>query len=223
MPNKKSILVKFPTRNRPAKFLEVLSKYAYMATDKTNIEFLVSYDMDDYTMSPDVIEKAEAIKNVKCISGVSLSKIDACNRDIEEAGEWDIIVLASDDMVPVTIGWDEIIRNSMNHSFPDLDGVLYFPDGYTALNTMCIMGRKYYDRFGYIYNPGYASLWCDNEFMEVANILGKQKKMSQVLFKHEHPANNKGLINDSLYIQNEKFYLQDRNYYIKRKAKNFFL
>ncbi len=197
-----------------------MSKYAYMATDKTNIEFLVSYDMDDYTMSPDVIEKAEAIKNVKCISGVSLSKIDACNRDIEEAGEWDIVVLASDDMMPVTIGWDEIIRNSMNHSFPDLDGVLYFPDGYTALNTMCIMGKKYYDRFGYIYHPDYMSLWSDNEFMEVADSLGKQKKFNQVLFKHEHPANNKSRM-DNLYLMNEKFYHADRGTYMRRKKINF--
>jgi hypothetical protein len=217
---KRKLLIKFPTRNRPQKFLEVLTKYVQMATDKANIQFIVSYDMDDYTMSPDVIKKAESLKNVKCIEGVSLSKIDACNRDIEEAGNWDIIVLASDDMIPVTIGWDQIIRNSMDQSYPDLDGVLYFPDGYTTLNTMCIMGKKYFDRFNYIYHPDYMSLWCDNEFMEVANSLGKQKKFNQTLFKHEHPANNKTRM-DSLYLMNEKFYSADRITYMNRKKMNF--
>lgn len=200
----------------------MFSKYVKTATDKNNIEFLISYDKDDYHMTDEVIRKAVSLhKNVKALKGISLGKIDACNRDIEHAGEWDIIVLASDDMIPNSIGWDDIIRNSMNQNFPDLDGVLYFPDGYTALNTMCIMGRKYYDRFGYIYNPDYMSLWADNEFMEVADRLKKQKKFNQILFKHEHPANTQGRGNDNLYVTNDRHYHADLGVYNKRKQTSF--
>lgn len=202
----------------------MFTRYVGTATDKKNIEFIITYDRDDYHMTEAVINKAVSLHhNIKAFKGTSVGKIHACNRDIEYAQDWDIIVLASDDMIPNCIGWDDIIRNSMTQNYPDLDGVLYFPDGYTALNTMCIMGRKYYNRFGYIYNPDYISLWADNEFMEVADNLKKQKKFTQILFKHEHPANKNGAGNDSLYVQNDKYYSNDRITYMERKQKNFYL
>ena len=67
------------------------------------------------------------------------------------------------------------IRQKMIKHFPDTDGVLWFFDGWRKdLNTLCIIGRKYYERFGYIYHPDYKSFWCDAEFTEVANKLKKQ-------------------------------------------------
>lgn len=221
---KHKVLIKFPTRSRPKKFLDVLRLYVNNCIDKENALFLISYDNDDFTMTDEIINTAKSWhKNIKFVDGLSIGKIHACNRDMEEAGDWDILILASDDMQPVKVGYDQMIRDRMNKHFPDLDGVLYFPDGYTALNTMCIMGRAYYNRFGYIYNPGYISLWCDNEFMEVADKLNKQAKFQEVLFRHEHPANNKGLGNDALYVENEKHYMHDRILYHKRKEKNFYL
>jgi hypothetical protein len=54
-------------------------------------------------------------------------------------------------------------------------------------NTLCILGKKYYDRFGYIYHPSYKSFWCDNEFTDVANELGKQTFIDKVIIRHVHP------------------------------------
>jgi hypothetical protein len=73
--------------------------------------------------------------------------------------DWDILVVMSDDMVCVTHGWDDIIRQDMNENFPDTDGVLHYNDGNQKANvmTMSIIGRKYYKRDGYIYNPEYQS------------------------------------------------------------------
>ena len=86
--------------------------------------------------------------------------------------------------------WDVEIIEKMPQ---DLDHVLFYNDGYcgSKLNTMCILGRKYYERFHYIYHPAYKSLWCDNEFMEVADMLGKQTYYNTCLFRHDHFANNK--------------------------------
>lgn len=213
-----SILVKFPTRGRPDKFLQVFDLYHYTSE---GVQFLVSVDYNDSSMRP-YLEQLRNKPNTKVIEGYSDGKIHACNRDIEKADPWDILVLASDDMIPVSSGWDKIIREEMKLHFPDTDGVLFFPDGYTKLNTMCIIGRKYYERFCYIYHPDYISLWCDNEFMEVADRLGKQVRFNQVLFKHEHPANN-GMKNktDNLYRENDKWYAKDKNTYEKRKLNNF--
>ena len=67
-------------------------------------------------------------------------------------------------MIPEIKGFDSIIRNEMQKLFPDTDGILWFFDGWRKdLNTLCILGRKYYDRFGYIYHPDYNSFWSDAE------------------------------------------------------------
>jgi hypothetical protein len=213
------ILVKFPTRSRPQKFLNLIEKYINLSKSKST-RYQITYDLDDLTMNPSVIEKAQGYGNVKCIGGYSKGKIHACNRDMEKSGKWDIVVLASDDMIPVKENWDQIISDKMKEKFPDLDGVLWFHDGFTPLNTMCIIGRKYFERFNYIYHPDYISLWCDNEFHEVADKLGKHAKFNEVLFKHEHPANIGGH-SDQLYQVNEKFYHTDHATFLKRQARNF--
>ena len=167
------ILIKFPTRGRKDLFFSTLSKFYTMASDIEKIQFQITIDSDDVEMNnPEVLKKLESHKNLSYSLGESTSKIDAVNRDIDTS-ECDIILLASDDMVPVFFGYDEIIRNSMKDEYPDTDGVLWFFDGHrTDLNTLCILGKKYYDRFSYIYHPTYLSTFCDNEFMDVANLLG---------------------------------------------------
>lgn len=216
------LLVKFPTRNRWDKFFKLLDLYQQTADNLKNIEFVITCDINDASKPSNIAERISKFKNITVISGVSTGKIHACNRDMEMLRNWDIVLLASDDMIPQIKGWDDIIRRSMQTHFPDTDGVLWFNDGYTKqnLNTMCILGKKYFDRFGYIYNHDYISLWCDNEFTEVSMMLKKVVYSDNVLFKHEHPANN-GQGNDTLYRINEKFYNIDKETYLKRKKNNF--
>jgi len=215
------VLVKFPTRSRPAKFLQVLSDYVSKAHNNDDIIYLISIDLNDATMTKEVIEKAREIhKNVVVIQGISRNKIEACNRDIHLVKGWDVLVLASDDMICQVQGWDEQIRKDMSINFPDFDGVLYYPDGYTQLNTMCIMGRVYYSRFNYVYHPSYNSLFCDDEFMQVSRMLGKEYKSDLILFKHEHPVWN-GEKYDALMVKNESYYAADKKVFDRRKSINF--
>ena len=78
------ILIKFPTRERPEKFFQVLSLYYKKAKDVSNIEFLISCDLDDTTMNnPDVIKKLENAKkhiNLNYYIGNSKTKIEAVFR-----------------------------------------------------------------------------------------------------------------------------------------------
>lgn len=213
------LLLKFPTRGRREKFTEVLE--IYLRTCSQNVIFLVSLDNDDPSMYD--IERGRKEENIIWVRGFSNGKIHACNRDIEKVKDWDIVVLASDDMIPKRRDWDKRIIEEMNRHFPDTDGVLHFNDGYTQerLNTMCIVGRKYYNRFGYLYNPEYRSLFCDNEFMEVSQALGKAKYFPDVLFAHEHPANNGKVFNDHTYVRNNALYKYDQSTYYRRKAIRF--
>ena len=212
------ILIKFPTRGRHTKFHQVLEKYIKMANSISNIKIIVSVDNDD---KPELYKKLH--KCVEIVVGQPSGKIGAINRDIPDPSTFDILLVASDDMIPVVKGYDDIIRSKMNKYFPDGDGVLFFNDGYTyfKLNTLVICGSKYYQRFGYIYCPEYKSLWCDNEFMDQANLLGRQVYFHQIIIRHEHPANNKQTISDTLYNTNESYYPQDKLVYDSRKIRNY--
>jgi len=214
------ILVKYPTRNRPHKFLQVFSRLLEMARD---VSVLVSYDADDATMTPDIVKRAMALsEKIVIIQGESRNKIHACNRDIAKIKQWDVIVLMSDDMIPQVPGWDDVIREDMADNFTDTDGCLWYPDGYQdRICTMSVMGRKYYDTFNYIYHPEYTSLWSDNEYTEVALGMGKMCKSDQLLFKHEHPMNNNRVANDALYKRNEPYYQIDKIVYEQRKHNGF--
>ena len=155
---------------------------------ESDFSFVVTVDSDDEKMNnPDIIKFMNQMPKCTYVFGNSKTKIEAINADIPD-NDWDILVLISDDMIPEIQGFDDIIRKKMIKHFPDTDGVLWFFDGWRRdLNTLCIIGRKYYDRFGYIYHPDYKSFWCDAEFTEVATALGKQVFFDQVIIRHLHP------------------------------------
>jgi hypothetical protein len=157
------ILFKYASRSRTQKFFEGLDNILANLGDLNNFCILVSLDSDDETMNNQntiqrLTEYVKKYPNKIVIKfGLSKSKIDAINRDINEFKErfdFDILVNFSDDMQFIKHSFDEVIRQEFSFSFPDLDGNIYFDDGFTAdrLSTMSIIGRKYYDKYNYIYH-----------------------------------------------------------------------
>lgn len=216
------LLIKFPTRGRKDKFFTTLNKYVENITEKET-SFLVSLDSDDNSMNnPEVLDKLSKYQNLKFTLGDSKSKIDAVNRDINPNNNWDIILLASDDMIPQVKGFDKVIVDLMVKNYPDTDGILFFNDGFkkNELNTLCILGKKYYNRFGYIYYPGYKSTWSDNEFTKVGNILKKQTYIPLVIIKHEHPDWGYGN-RDVIHSKNFEDVNFDMNLFHSREKINF--
>jgi len=159
--------------------------------------------------------------SVKAFWGNSKTKIQAINADLEHAGDYDVLLLASDDMIPQMQGYDDIIMQDMQTYYPDGDGVLHYNDGKQGerLNTLCIFGKKYFDRFGYIYNPEYISVFPDNEFTDVSRILGKATYIDKVIIRHFWIE----IGVDALYMRNEnrELYARDGALYQQRKAANF--
>lgn len=237
------ILFKYPTRDRPLKFSRCLTEYYKLIADK-NFRFVVTADNDDQSMNnPQLKAYLEQIPQCEYFFGNNDSKISAINADIPE-DDWDILVLVSDDMIPEVAGFDNIIREKMTEHYPDLDGVLWFFDGWRRdLNTLCILGRKYYDRFGYIYHPAYKSFWCDAEFTEVAAKLGKQTFIDQVIIRHLHPdivmqdeltqqkfsaflpeySQQGSYGHDNLWQENGKLDKADHDIYLQRKETGYSL
>ena len=170
-------MVQIATRARPEKFLECLKLHVDTLANKADVLFNISCDKDDDSMNSDGIVEAihDIYKNCFVNFNHNSTKVQAINADVDKR-KFDILVNSSDDMNPQVYGWDEDIRLGFKEYFPDYDGVLHFNDGVNGrdLNTLCILGRRYYERFGYIYNPEYKSLYCDNEFTEISRRLRKQ-------------------------------------------------
>ena len=222
------ILLKCPTRSRPAQFLRVLNQYISLANRPDLIGVCVSCDRDDDTMITETIQ--HQVKNItyktawsEIYYGDSKTKIEAVNSDVASVPwEWDIVVLMSDDMVPQIKGYDDVIRSHMIANFSDTDGILWVNDGAqgTNLNTISILGKKMYDSLGYIYNPEYKSLFCDTEFTDLCrgSLASKCTYIPYVLIKHEHPGTGFGNRMDALYLKNQAFWDEDMYTYISRKT-----
>jgi hypothetical protein len=156
------LLIKFPTRGRPRVFRDTFQKYIDYQSGKHEVQFVLTMDVDDGSMNtPEQLEFINSKPNVTYCFGRSNTKVEAINANME-GHEFDVLLLASDDMVPQVMGYDDIILSNMEKYYPDTDGVLHFNDARTGrgLNTLSIMGKKMYDHFGYIYHPDYKSLWC---------------------------------------------------------------
>ena len=192
------LLVQFPTLSRQFKFLQCLSKYVNMASGLHEITFNINCDHNDPTMNNSEAKKKItdiflhqtqkqnlAKYNVHFDKGTS--KISAINDHIEP-DLYDIIICASDDMIPQVDGWDEDIAKAMKEHYPNLDGCVHFNDGYTngKLITFSILGRELYKHFGYIYHPDYKSLYCDNEFTQEVIRMDKVQYIDKIIIKHEH-------------------------------------
>lgn len=219
-----NILVKLPRRERPERLKTAVLAMINKATVRPS--FLFAVDNDDKSIPYYWLNQYGG----RIITGQRESKIEACNRGMNEWGqqfdkrmypEWDIVVLASDDMLCQVQGWDDIIRQDMATAFPDTDGCLWYPDGHQdRLCTLPVMGRKYFDRFGYIYHPSYQSLWADNEQHQVAKGRGKLWRSDKVLFQHMHPGWGTAKM-DPLYQANNKHDKMDRENYERRMALGF--
>ena len=224
----KVILMKVTSRERPEQLLKTVNAYLELANNPVAMTWLFTLDEDDIRSGPVIIPKIIDLFDQKGLMtglikfriGDSKNKIDAINRDVSgHDSPWDILLNISDDQHPIVKGYDDKIRNAMPD---DLDASLWFFDGaQPRLNTQEIVGRNYYNRFGYIYHPDYKSLFCDNEAHDVAVKLGKQIKSEECIIKHFHPACVPGIKSDELYKKNEGFWHQDQNVYESRKRQNF--
>jgi hypothetical protein len=215
-----TILFKATSKSRPQRLKKTIDSIISNLSGEVDYFIQISLDEDDSTL-------AEYFKLIspthEKIIGISKNKIDAINRDMDLVDRWwDILVNVSDDQVFIKQDFDlDILEAFVQNN----DLFVHFPDGnQTDLATMSIIGREYYKRDNYIYNPEYVSVYCDNEAQDVAKLRGCYKLVNKHIFNHEHPAWGKGQT-DAQYLktENPQVYEKDRQTYIKRASKNFYI
>ena len=220
------IIYPFASRSRPDKFIACVENI-YINSRNKDFTILASLDIDDTSMNNEVmIDKMKRYDKLYPIWGHSKNKIDAINRTMTQAPEYDLLINMSDDMMFIEKGYDEIIEQEMNKYFPEGDCLLHFPDQNQGKNcmTMSIMDKKYYERSNYIYFDGYESLWCDKEAEDVGKLLGRYRFVNKRIFNHYHPSFGHVSYDDQ-YNKTEGMDVRNRDAqtYLHRKDNNFFL
>jgi len=186
-------IIKFPTRSRPEKFKKVFEKYIAYLSGQHSVKFIVTMDEDDDTMNtPEIREWFDSLTvpngSIKYNYGQSKTKIEACNADME-GEKCEIIVLASDDMVPCIEGYDDIIAKGFDQCFPDYVGAIKFNDGLRPkedlLMTLTVIGYPLYECLGNLYHPEYESVYPDNELTTVCARLNLLAISPTCIIRHE--------------------------------------
>ena len=219
---KTQILIKVPTLGRPEMLFKCLDSFMHNASGNNSFFFCVTCNNDDDTMNEEVVAKLKSrYSNIEVFFGDHKSKIEAYNADLENF-DFDVLILASDDMQAVEPNYDQLVLDFMNNSFPDFDGVLWFDtcDGNQITDTLSIMGKQYYDRFGYAYKSDYLGYYCDDEFTQVAFKLGKLKRIDHPIICHFLPDHLK-MSDDNTYLKSLVYGVRDKALYKIRKKVQF--
>lgn len=209
------ISILHPSRLRPQQSAQTLKRWIERAAFPKNIEVIVSIDEDDPTRDNYItIERDHGI-----IVNKNRNAIDAINEAAKMA-TGDIFIVVSDDTDCPDL-WDAKILEEVAGKE---DWILKCRDGIQDwLITMTVMDRKYYNRFGYIYYPGYDHLWADTELTAVGDLTGRTIK-SDLLFPHLHYSigeKNGGVQKDQLNERNDKTWKQGESLFMSRLKNKF--
>lgn len=132
---------------------------------------------------------------LKLLSAVSTGLPGTCVKGWNLAAEnakvggllGDVVIAVADDFNPPE-GWDELLTTCGPENWWLQDRVVHVWDGYNPdIYTLGILTSIRYNRFGYLFYPGYESMFCDTEFTLVAQSDGVVIDATHLLFEHMHP------------------------------------
>jgi len=223
-------LMKFPIAKRVQPFFYCLDLWLNKASGNHPMRWVISMDRGDPQLDTPAIRKRLREEYIGQ-RGVDMQffyndgirdKIDAVNANRKAEGEFEIGVLVSDDMHPVTDGYDEVIVQDMQKFYPDLFGALNYADGITKPHQKCCMltiaGKPLLDWLGDWYYPGYKSVYADNELTHVCrDQLGVMQEIHRVIVKHNHGGDKR----DPLAKQNAAYNNHDARMFKRRMARGF--
>lgn len=221
------IIVKMATRSRPEKFKTAMKRYFDYLSGKNEVRFVITCDLNDETMNNDDMkswfDEAKKTQDIDVFYGNCKSKVEACNADLDNE-ECDVLLVASDDMMPVVEDYDEYISVAFEKLFPNFDGAVKFHDGLRndILMTLPCLGWKLYKAIGHCYHPDYTSLYCDNEQTQICHSMERLGVSNQCIIQHQWVPGNHELADD-LHKRNEnpKMYDIDGKVFERRKQNNF--
>jgi len=175
------------TSVRAAYIQNVIDLWRRTSTGKYPIEVVIAVDED----RPVTHHAASTVKDAKvviqketpfnCVKGWNLAAAHTTGK---------IIIAVADDFRPCN-DWDEKLY-TLKSGWEDEDWLAHTEDGYVHdIAVLGIITRKRYERFGYLFYPGYESMFCDTELTDCAYSEGRVLNAKHILIEHLHPDANK--------------------------------
>lgn len=205
------ISVIHPSRGRPQQAFETANKWISKADD--TFDYFLSFDSDEQDIYCKQFEGYEDI--MVGLNGPNKSAIEAINKAAMLV-RTDLFVVISDDF-DCPEHWDTSLLKELEGKS---DFVLKTDDLYQpTLVSLPIMDRIFYERYGYIYFPGYKHMFCDQEMTAVALMTGKYLK-SDLKFPHHHYTTGK-TPKDEINVRNDLTWRQGEKLFNERLKTNF--
>lgn len=190
---------------------KIANLWLQRAKDIHNIEYILSADESDPQ-----IDCYKAYFPAYLIVNSNNSCVEAINKAAIVANG-DLLVVVSDDFECPT-NWDELLLQELSDK---KDFLAKTQDGCQPwIITLPIMDRQYYNRFGYIYYPGYEHMFCDTEMTHVGHLLGRVIDLP-ISFPHKHYTQAGGAPKDALNQKNDNTWAQGEKLYLDRCMINF--
>ena len=214
-----------PTRGRPDRVCVMLESIIKTTEKLENVEILFYIDSDDdkkddYIASINNLlnQYNNPFKRVLPHIGEPMSVSKSWNI-IAKKCEGDILVMANDDEVWITKGWDRRLNEEAD-KFPDDIYCIYFDDGIThgKICAFPMVSRKWYETLGY-FTPGIFKFLANDTWIEyIAMHIDRLHYVPDVLIEHRHYLHNKSEM-DETYKRNSDEYLgkQEDTLYLHSK------
>lgn len=176
-----------PSHRREYRIKEIVGNWVQRAQSAQNITVWVGCEMEDQKVYNERLSEFEA-EHVRLVPDTYGCYVEAINK-LAKASKGEAIICAADDVVPCA-EYDVIIEDGFRQNFPDFDGALKANDLIhtmeEASNTHPVIGRKFLDRFPWVYYPGYFALWADTEFAHISEGMNKVVRIPQLVLEHMH-------------------------------------
>lgn len=201
-----------PSRNRPSLAAKTAKKWLSSAKNMSNIQYLLSLDMDD-DIKPygDLLEGT----GITVLARFNTSAIEAINYAAEEA-TGDLIIVVSDDF-DCPFHWDFALTKLLQGR---TDFVVKTDDGLQPfIITLPIMDRVYYENQGYIYHPDYQHMYSDSHMSCKAFLEGKYINLP-IRFPHHHYSTGRNK-KDEVNVKADSTYESGRLTFLKHYQNNF--
>lgn len=199
-----------PSRSRPEMASRTVDHWLGNAEKPGEIEYILSLDQSD----PYLISYLKQKKTGVIILD-NKSAIEAINNAaVKTTGN--ILMVVSDDFECFP-SWDvkllETLSGKTDYVVKTLDGQQPW------IMTLPIMDRTYYNRFGYIYYPGYSHMFADTEMSHVGDLLDRTVRIN-LCFPHAHYTTGKMQM-DAINEKNNATWNQGEALYLDRLKQNF--
>ena len=182
-----------PSRERQEMAARAIGEWLGNASGTHAYEYLLSIDHDD---DAEGYGRLADRHRVRLLVGRNRSVVDAANA-AARAATGEVLIVVSDDF-GCPRHWDAALADVLGSR---RDVAVLVHDGIEGrILTLPIVGRGLYAELGWLYHPGYVSMFCDDDLTQAAAVRGKLVDARHLVFPHRHYSTGQGTI-DATYAR----------------------